>query len=135
MSTIHEQNTPVISSPLIHFLHRYPAGHLYAYSFLHYFTNAGQSLKRAQWLFGAIYVATLALVFSIYSTSKRVSLLLPSRTTSLSVLTALLSRTDTALRSHLSHPFETDSLALRLAVIQRLPRNVFPVCGTVVLPR
>ncbi|GAA5957013.1 hypothetical protein JCM3765_005381, partial [Sporobolomyces pararoseus] len=50
----------------------YPAGHLYAYSFLHYFTNAGQSLEHAQWLFGAIYVATLVTIFSIYSTSKRI---------------------------------------------------------------
>ncbi|GAA5831170.1 hypothetical protein JCM5353_006540 [Sporobolomyces roseus] len=50
----------------------YPAGHIYAYSALYYITDAGRHLQRAQWLFGAVYIATLALVFSIYQNSRKV---------------------------------------------------------------
>ncbi|GAA5915780.1 dolichyl-P-Man:Man(5)GlcNAc(2)-PP-dolichol alpha-1,3-mannosyltransferase [Sporobolomyces salmoneus] len=50
----------------------YPAGHLYIYSLLHYLTDSGRHLERGQWLFGGIYIATLALVFSLYSHGKRI---------------------------------------------------------------
>ncbi|GAA5935597.1 dolichyl-P-Man:Man(5)GlcNAc(2)-PP-dolichol alpha-1,3-mannosyltransferase [Sporobolomyces koalae] len=50
----------------------YPAGHVYAYSLLYYLTDAGQHLVRAQILFAAIYIVTLAVVFAIYRRSERI---------------------------------------------------------------
>jgi len=55
------------------FSKRYPAGHIYAYSLLYYIADAGQHLQRAQWMFAVVYIATLALVFGIYRTSRKVS--------------------------------------------------------------
>ncbi|GAA5946195.1 hypothetical protein JCM1841_004543 [Sporobolomyces salmonicolor] len=50
----------------------YPAGHIYAYSLLHRLTDGGKHLQRAQWVFAGVYVATMALVFAIYSKGRRV---------------------------------------------------------------
>ncbi|GAA5861810.1 hypothetical protein JCM1840_005278, partial [Sporobolomyces johnsonii] len=50
----------------------YPAGHIYAYSLLHRLTDGGKHLQRAQWAFAGVYLATMALVFAIYTKGKRV---------------------------------------------------------------
>lgn len=44
----------------------YPAGHVYIYSFLYRFTDNGTNILRAQWLFVALYLATLYIVLLCY---------------------------------------------------------------------
>lgn len=44
----------------------YPAGHLYAYALLYYLTNRGRNIVLAQFMFAALYMLTLMLVFRIY---------------------------------------------------------------------
>eukprot|EP00803_Ostreobium_quekettii_P007560 evm.model.scf_1127.2 EVM.evm.TU.scf_1127.2 scf_1127:18716-23506(-) len=49
----------------------YPAGHVYTFAFLRWLTNEG-SIFRAQVIFAAIYLVTLALVLQIYVRSQAV---------------------------------------------------------------
>jgi len=72
-SEYHEVPGSTLTDNLFRSPKRYPAGHIYAYSLLHYITEAGQHLQRAQWIFAAVYIATLALVFGIYQNSRKVS--------------------------------------------------------------
>ncbi|ORZ02836.1 glycosyltransferase [Syncephalastrum racemosum] len=51
----------------------YPAGFVYIYSLLYHITDSGQNIRRAQYLFGGLYLATQALVFAIYRRARRVS--------------------------------------------------------------
>lgn len=44
----------------------YPAGFVYLYSAFYYITNRGTDIHLAQYLFAALYVGTLALVFRLY---------------------------------------------------------------------
>ncbi|ORY57676.1 glycosyltransferase [Leucosporidium creatinivorum] len=44
----------------------YPAGFIYFYSALHYFTEQGKNLRIAQYIFAEIYVVTLGIVFAIF---------------------------------------------------------------------
>ncbi|GAA5939017.1 hypothetical protein JCM3775_002650 [Rhodotorula graminis] len=51
----------------------YPALHVYVYSALSWLTNGGNELKRAQWAFAGVYLATLAVVFvGIYRRNERI---------------------------------------------------------------
>ncbi|CAH8849669.1 unnamed protein product [Trichobilharzia szidati] len=50
----------------------YPAGFLYIYTFLYWLTSAGTVIKTAQFVFLALYIATLVLVFNIYRLSFQV---------------------------------------------------------------
>ncbi|CAH8501739.1 unnamed protein product [Schistosoma turkestanicum] len=50
----------------------YPAGHLYVYTFLHWFTKGGSVIETAQFVFLGFYILTLALVFNIYRLSFQV---------------------------------------------------------------
>ncbi|KAI7870530.1 glycosyltransferase [Spinellus fusiger] len=49
----------------------YPAGFVYIYSALYYLTNKGTHVRLCQYLFGGLYLATQAIVFALYSTSKK----------------------------------------------------------------
>ena len=51
----------------------YPAGFVYFFTILYYVTNYGTNIKLAQYIFAGFYLLNLALVFRIYSKSKRVS--------------------------------------------------------------
>lgn len=44
----------------------YPAFHVYLYSALYYLTDKGSSIFAAQWIFSALYLVTLAVVFECY---------------------------------------------------------------------
>jgi alpha-1,3-mannosyltransferase len=44
----------------------YPAGHVYIYSYLYRLTDHGTNILRAQWLFVALYLATLYIVLLCY---------------------------------------------------------------------
>ncbi|KAK2583997.1 hypothetical protein KPH14_006456 [Odynerus spinipes] len=50
----------------------YPAGFLYIFSALYYITAHGTQIKIAQYVFAVLYIALLALVFRIYSKTKKV---------------------------------------------------------------
>lgn len=50
----------------------YPAGHLYIYTLLYYVTNHGKNILLAQHFFAILYVATLAVIFKIYSSDSKV---------------------------------------------------------------
>ncbi|XP_046818675.1 lethal(2)neighbour of Tid protein [Vespa crabro] len=50
----------------------YPAGFLYIFSALYYVTMQGAQIKIAQYIFAILYVVLLALVFRIYSKTKKV---------------------------------------------------------------
>lgn len=50
----------------------YPAGFVYFFTILYYITNHGRNIRLAQYIFGLFYVITLALVFRIYSKSRKV---------------------------------------------------------------
>lgn len=50
----------------------YPAGFVYIFTGLRYVTSHGTNVKVAQYLFGALYVITLTLVFRIYEKTKKV---------------------------------------------------------------
>ncbi|KAI9007968.1 glycosyltransferase [Phycomyces nitens] len=49
----------------------YPAGFVYIYSGLYYLTNKGTNVRLAQYIFAGIYLATQAVVFALYSKSKK----------------------------------------------------------------
>jgi alpha-1,3-mannosyltransferase len=44
----------------------YPAGHVYIYSCLYRLTDNGTNILRAQWIFTALYLATLYVVLLCY---------------------------------------------------------------------
>ncbi|XP_032684655.1 lethal(2)neighbour of Tid protein [Odontomachus brunneus] len=50
----------------------YPAGFVYVFSGLYYITSHGTEMRTAQYLFAALYVITLTLVFRIYARTKKV---------------------------------------------------------------
>jgi len=50
----------------------YPAGFVWVYSGLYYLTENGTNIRRAQYFFAGLYLATQYVVFSIYRASKRV---------------------------------------------------------------
>ncbi|KAL2713077.1 hypothetical protein V1478_017270 [Vespula squamosa] len=50
----------------------YPAGFLYIFSVLYYVTVQGTQIKIAQYIFAIFYIVLLALVFRIYSKTKKV---------------------------------------------------------------
>lgn len=50
----------------------YPAGFLYIFSALYYITAQGTRIKIAQYIFAILYIVLLALVFRIYSKTKKV---------------------------------------------------------------
>ncbi|XP_072036595.1 dol-P-Man:Man(5)GlcNAc(2)-PP-Dol alpha-1,3-mannosyltransferase-like [Amphiura filiformis] len=50
----------------------YPAGFVYIYMGLYHLTNHGTNIKLAQYIFAALYLANLALVFRIYHKTKKV---------------------------------------------------------------
>ncbi|KAK4047848.1 dolichyl-P-Man:Man(5)GlcNAc(2)-PP-dolichol alpha-1,3-mannosyltransferase [Microbotryomycetes sp. JL201] len=58
-SRIHGDSGPIV----------YPAGFLYIYAALYAVTDKGRDLRTAQYIFAAIYVATMALVFGIFRRS------------------------------------------------------------------
>lgn len=50
----------------------YPAGFVYFFTALYYITSYGKNIRLAQYIFCGFYLITLALVFRIYSKSKKV---------------------------------------------------------------
>uniref|UniRef100_A0A1I7Y3U4 dolichyl-P-Man:Man5GlcNAc2-PP-dolichol alpha-1,3-mannosyltransferase n=1 Tax=Steinernema glaseri TaxID=37863 RepID=A0A1I7Y3U4_9BILA len=50
----------------------YPAGHLFIYRFLYSLTDAGTNIRRAQYIFGALYILTILLVFRIYAKTRSI---------------------------------------------------------------
>ena len=50
----------------------YPAGFVYVFSILYYITGHGADIKIAQYLFAALYIILLVLVFRIYTRTKKV---------------------------------------------------------------
>ncbi|XP_067392604.1 dol-P-Man:Man(5)GlcNAc(2)-PP-Dol alpha-1,3-mannosyltransferase [Emydura macquarii macquarii] len=50
----------------------YPAGFVYIFLGLYYVTSRGTNIRLAQYLFAALYLVTLLLVFRIYSRTKKV---------------------------------------------------------------
>ncbi|XP_076647034.1 alg3, alpha-1,3- mannosyltransferase [Halictus rubicundus] len=50
----------------------YPAGFVYAFSALYYITDHGMKIKIAQYIFAALYISLLMLVFRIYAKTKKV---------------------------------------------------------------
>ncbi len=50
----------------------YPAGFVYLYSVLHWVTDNGTNIRRAQYLFVALYVVFTAIVALIYAKTKPV---------------------------------------------------------------
>ena len=51
---------------------RYPAGFVYIFMGLYYITDLGVNIKRAQYIFSALYVANILVVFDIYGQAKKV---------------------------------------------------------------
>ena len=47
-------------------LSRYPAGFVYVFMLLYYFTGHGTNVSLAQWIFAALYLVNLSVVLSIY---------------------------------------------------------------------
>ncbi|XP_076298184.1 alg3, alpha-1,3- mannosyltransferase [Lasioglossum baleicum] len=50
----------------------YPAGFVYTFSTLYYITDHGLKIKIAQYIFAALYISLLTLVFRIYEKTKKV---------------------------------------------------------------
>ncbi|KAG8444985.1 hypothetical protein GDO86_009942 [Hymenochirus boettgeri] len=50
----------------------YPAGFVYIFSFFYYLTERGSNIRLAQYIFAALYLLTLILVFRIYVITKKV---------------------------------------------------------------
>ena len=51
----------------------YPAGFVYIFSGLYHLTEQGKNIRIAQYLFLALYLLTLVVVFAIYQKSLKVS--------------------------------------------------------------
>jgi len=60
----------------IHFVtsnnYRYPAGFIYIFIPLYHLTNAGNNVRLAQYVFAALYLINIMLVFGIYQKVKKV---------------------------------------------------------------
>ncbi|XP_065560598.1 lethal(2)neighbour of Tid protein-like isoform X3 [Artemia franciscana] len=50
----------------------YPAGFVYIFAAFYYLTGHGQNIQMAQYIFMAIYIINLALVFRVYAKAKKV---------------------------------------------------------------
>ncbi|XP_055350514.1 lethal(2)neighbour of Tid protein-like [Paramacrobiotus metropolitanus] len=50
----------------------YPAGFVYVYSLLYKITDKGKDIRLAQYIFAALYVGTLALIFRLYARTVRI---------------------------------------------------------------
>lgn len=50
----------------------YPAGFVYIFMGLYYITDFGNNIKRAQYIFAALYMINLLLVLRIYGKSRKV---------------------------------------------------------------
>uniref|UniRef100_A0A2P2I132 dolichyl-P-Man:Man5GlcNAc2-PP-dolichol alpha-1,3-mannosyltransferase n=1 Tax=Hirondellea gigas TaxID=1518452 RepID=A0A2P2I132_9CRUS len=50
----------------------YPAGFVYIFSGLYYLTDQGRNIRLAQYIFACFYIFTLALVFRLYTKSRKV---------------------------------------------------------------
>ena len=48
----------------------YPAAHVYIYRFLYDVTDRGRDIKLAQYIFGVMYLFTLAIVMACYRKAK-----------------------------------------------------------------
>ena len=57
----------------------YPAGFVYFFGILYYITDCGKNILLAQHIFAGFYLINLALVFRIYSKSKKVTKLVFSQ--------------------------------------------------------
>ena len=62
---------------------RYPAGFVYFYTGLYYVTSKGLNILRAQYIFAALYLILLLVIFDIYRQTKKVISLLLSLTSDL----------------------------------------------------
>jgi alpha-1,3-mannosyltransferase len=51
---------------------RYPAGHVRIHQVLYALTNGGKNMRLAQHIYGALYIATLALTCAIYRKARAV---------------------------------------------------------------
>ena len=67
----HWRRVPALTGILV--LSRYPAGFVYLFSGLYYATDHGSDVKMGQYIFAALYLLTLLLVFNIYRKTKIVS--------------------------------------------------------------
>ena len=54
------------------FLYRYPAGFVYIYTLFYALTSKGTNIRLAQYIFIAIYIIFISLVFFVYTKTKRV---------------------------------------------------------------
>lgn len=50
----------------------YPAGHVWVFSALRHMTDFGKDVRTAQYIFAGIYLATLAIVFRLYSYDRKI---------------------------------------------------------------
>ncbi|GAV09041.1 hypothetical protein RvY_18642 [Ramazzottius varieornatus] len=50
----------------------YPGGFVYIFSAFYYLTDNGKDIRTAQWIFSAVYLLTLVLVFRLYHKSQRI---------------------------------------------------------------
>ena len=51
---------------------RYPAGFVYIFLGLYYATEYGINIRRAQYIFAALYLITICIVFLIYRKTRKV---------------------------------------------------------------
>ena len=51
----------------------YPAGFVYLFTVLYYITSYGKNIRLAQYIFAGFYLLTIALVFRLYSKSRKVT--------------------------------------------------------------
>lgn len=81
----------------------YPAGFVYVFTLLYYITSYGTNIRLAQYIFCAIYLVTLVLVFRIYSKSKKVCQFTVKfvYTRLLNILQSNFHNLDTSLHAHL----------------------------------
>ena len=54
----------------------YPAGFVYIFAAFYYLTGHRQNIQMAQYIFMAIYIINLALVFRVYAKAKKVRFLI-----------------------------------------------------------
>lgn len=59
--------------PVLSDAHSYPAGHVWVYTALYHLTRQGKDIRTAQYLFAALYITTLAVVFRLYRYNAKVS--------------------------------------------------------------
>jgi hypothetical protein len=103
----------------------YPAGFVYIYALLHRWTSGGLDIRLAQYMFAALYVATMAVVFKIYSCSHKVK----------GGIRTLAFRgpswaTDSTVFDRPGGAVEAAALDLRAAAVQRRGRHVlYVLCG------